>query len=144
MDAEALAVLAGNTLVVAAVTDTFEGVRHKVARLFGRGTPDAAMERRLDATRDQLVAGESGNAGAERERQAGQWATRFADLLSDHPEAAAELMSLVSEIQTAAPRQAGNVSNTVSGKVHGSVVMGRDFGDITIGGSRQPGIPTDE
>jgi hypothetical protein len=28
----------------------------------------------------------------------------------------------------------GNVTNTISGTVRGPVLMGRDFGDITIGG----------
>jgi hypothetical protein len=31
------------------------GVRHKVARLFGRGAPDPVIERKLDATREQLA-----------------------------------------------------------------------------------------
>jgi hypothetical protein len=39
MDVTALAALAGNTVVAAAVTDAFEGVRGRVARLFGRGKP---------------------------------------------------------------------------------------------------------
>ena len=34
-----LAVMAANTLVQAMVTDGWEGVRRKVARLFGRGQP---------------------------------------------------------------------------------------------------------
>ena len=52
----ALAAMAAAALVQAVVTGGWEGVRHKVARLFGRGQPDAAIERRLDATRDQLTA----------------------------------------------------------------------------------------
>jgi hypothetical protein len=51
MDLDVLAALAGSTLVTVAVTDTFETVRHKVARLFGHGKPAAAIERRLDETR---------------------------------------------------------------------------------------------
>ena len=39
VDVTALAALAGNTVVAAAVTDAFEGVRGRVARLFGRGKP---------------------------------------------------------------------------------------------------------
>lgn len=133
MDVEALAVLAGNTLVTAAVTDAFKEVRAKVVRLFGRGKSDASIERRLDATREQLAALDPSAADAEREKQAAQWATRFADLLADHPEAAAELRSLVSVIEAAVPSQTGNTTNTISGEVHGPVVMGRDSGDITIG-----------
>ena len=43
----ALAAVAAAALVQIMVTDGWEGVRHKVARLFGRGEPDAAIERRL-------------------------------------------------------------------------------------------------
>ena len=41
----ALAAMAAAALVQAMVTDGWEGVRHKVARLFGRGQPDVAIER---------------------------------------------------------------------------------------------------
>ena len=41
----ALAGMAAAALVQAMVTDGWEGVRHKVARLFGRGQPDVAMKR---------------------------------------------------------------------------------------------------
>ena len=57
----ALAAMAAAALVQAMVTDGWEGVRHKVARLFGRGQPDAAIERRLDTTRDQLTTATSGD-----------------------------------------------------------------------------------
>lgn len=56
MDISSLVALAGNTLVAAAVTDAWETARHGFARLFGRGKPDPAMERRLEATRSQLAA----------------------------------------------------------------------------------------
>ena len=51
----ALAAVAGNALVLAMVTDGWEGVRRKVARFFGRGQPDPKIELRLDATGAQLV-----------------------------------------------------------------------------------------
>ena len=57
----ALAAMAAAALVQAIVTDGWEGVRHKVARLFGRGQSDAAIERRLDATREQLTAATPGD-----------------------------------------------------------------------------------
>jgi len=57
----ALAAMTAAALVQAMVTDGWEGVRHKVARLFGRGQPDVAIERRLDATRDQLTAATAGD-----------------------------------------------------------------------------------
>jgi hypothetical protein len=137
MDVDALAALAGNTIVAAAVTDTFDGVRVKLARIFGRGESDGRIQRRLDETRQQLAAASAGDAG-DRERarsaQARQWETRLADLLADHPEAAAELRALIAEFQPAIAETGGNVTNTISGTVgNGPVLMGRDFGRITIG-----------
>jgi hypothetical protein len=60
----ALAAMAAAALVQAMVRDGWEGVRHKVARLFGRGQPDAAIERRLDETWDQLTAATPGDLAA--------------------------------------------------------------------------------
>ena len=95
----ALAAMAAAALVQAMVTDGWEGVRHKVARLFGRGQPDVAIERRLDATRDQLTAASPGELETVQAALAAQWETRFADLLADHPDAEAELAALVKEIR---------------------------------------------
>jgi hypothetical protein len=139
MDIDALVTLAANTIVATAATDAFEGIRVKLAQVFGRGKPDSAIQRRLDATRQQLTA----VAPAERERAqvtlARRWETRFADLLADYPEAAEELRALLTEFRAASPSAGGNVTNTISGTVHnGPVLMGRDFGDITIG------IPDDQ
>jgi hypothetical protein len=140
MDIDALAALAGNTIVAAAVTDAFDGMRIKVARIFGRGKPDSRIQRRLDETRQQLAAASAGDTGdaGDRERaqsaQARQWETRLADLLADHPEAAAELRALIAEFRPAVAETGGNVTNTISGTVgNGPVLMGRDFGRITIG-----------
>jgi hypothetical protein len=141
MDMETLAALAGNALVTAAVTDAFESARAKVARLFGRGEPDQAVERRLEATARRVTAVPEAELDQVRETLARQWETRFADLLADHPEAAGEVRAFVQESVTAGDA-AGNVSNTVSGTVHGPVLLGRDFGNVTIGGA-EPGEGAD-
>ena len=142
MDADALAVVAGNSVVAAAVTDAFEGVRRTVARIFGRDKADPGTERRLDATRLRLTAISEDDADDARTAQAGQWATRFADLLAEHPEAAAEVRALVADLQAALPAAGGNVTNAISGTVtHGPVLMGRDFGDVTIGSPPHPEPP---
>ena len=70
MDVDALAALAGNTIVTAAVTDAFDGVRAKVARIFGRDKPDSRIQWRLDETRRQLAAATPGRPG-ERAGNAG-------------------------------------------------------------------------
>jgi len=138
MDVDALAALAGNTLVSAVVSDTFEQVRQKLARMFGHGKPDAGIESRLDVTRQQLSAAAPEERERLRTRLAGQWQTRFADLLADHPEVAAELRALLSELQSCGADSGGSVTNTISGSVvEGPVLMGRDFNDISIGSLRR-------
>jgi hypothetical protein len=130
----ALAAMAAAALVQAMVTDGWEGVRHKVAQLFGRGQPDVAIERRLDATRDQLAAVAPGDVETVQAALAAQWETRFADLLADHPDAEAELAALVQQIApavtatdhsvaaggnvTATARSGGVAANVLHGDVH--------------------------
>ena len=140
MDIDSLAALAGNTVVAAAVTDAFEALRAKVARLFGRGAADPAIQRRMDETRERLAVVAPEELERARTAQARQWETRFADLLADHREAAGELQALLTEIRAGLPSAAGDVTNTISGTVHGGpVLMGRDFlGDITIGRPDDP------
>jgi hypothetical protein len=141
MDVNALVTLAANTVVAAAAGDAFEGLRAKLARVFGRDKPDPAIQRRMDTTRQQLSAAAPGELSSAQTIQARQWETRFADLLAEHPEAAEELQALLAEFQAAPANAGGNVTNTISGTVHhGPVLMGRDFGDITIGSpDNQPG-----
>jgi len=132
MDVTDLASLAANTVVAAAVTDTFEGVRDRVALLFGRGKPDPAAERRLDMTRVEL----SNVTGADVERvravQQNQWQVRFVDLLDAYPAAAGELAQLAAELQAGLPASS-NVTNVITGGIHhGPVLMGRDFTGITV------------
>lgn len=139
MDVDALAALAGNTIVTAAVTDAFDGVRAKVARIFGRDKPDSRIQWRLDETRRQLAAATPADLESAQATQARQWETRLADLLADHPEVAGELRALIAELRAALPEAGGNVTNTISGTVrNGPVLMGRDFDRITIGRQDDP------
>ena len=139
MDLDALAALAGNTIVAAAVTDAFDGLRAQVARIFGRGAPDSRIQRRLDETREQMAAAAPGDLDSARMAQLRQWQTRLVDLIADHPEAADELRTLIAEFRPAAAQAGGNVTNTISGTVsNGPVLMGRDFGRITIGRQDDP------
>ena len=103
MEMAALAATAGEVLVAAVVAGVPEDVRDTIARLFGGGQPDRQVERRLDATRRQLAdAGPAQLAGLQA-IQAGQWATRFEDLLNDRPEAAAEVRALVAPLRAVVP-----------------------------------------
>ena len=135
----ALAATAAAALVQAMVTDGWEGVRHKVARLFGRGQPDVAIERRLDVTRDRLTAATPDDLDTVQAGLATQWETRFADLLADHPDAEAELAALVKEIRPTvtatdhAVAAGGNVTATAQG---GGVAANVIHGDVHAGPTR--------
>jgi hypothetical protein len=111
-------------------------VRAKVAGIFGRDSSGPRIQRRLDETRQQLAAAAApGELEKAQATQARQWQTRIADLLADHPEAAGELQALIAELRPALPPAGGNVINTITGTVrNGPVLMGRDFGAVTIGG----------
>ena len=136
----ALAAMAATALVQAIVTDGWEGVRHKVARLFGRGEPDPAIERRLDATRRQLAAASPAELERAQTAIAAQWQTRFADLLADHPDAEGDLAALVEELKVLTVSAAGHsvaAAGNVSVKAdHGSVAGGVIHGDVHAGPTR--------
>lgn len=145
----ALAALAGNTVVTAAVTDAWEAARKGFARLLGRGDPDKtkAAERRLEETHDQLT--QATGADLERVRAAleAQWTTRLADLLEDDPGVEADLRALVDQIQAqvsaadhavAAGRDM-NVSGGVNIADRGGVVARDVQGGISTGNPSTPG-----
>jgi hypothetical protein len=132
VDITELASLAANTVVAATVTDTYESIRDRVARLFGRGKPDPATARRLDTTRAELSNATASGAEQMRATHVAQWQVRFADLVDVHPAAAGELARLAAEIQAELPVR-GDVTNTIIGGVqHGPVLMGRDFTGVII------------
>jgi hypothetical protein len=85
MDMTTLAALAGNAVAAAAVTDAWQGVRHKIARWFGHGQSDPHVERRLDATRQALTGTPSAGLRQAQADQARDWQARFSDFLADHP-----------------------------------------------------------
>jgi hypothetical protein len=101
----ALAQWAGQTVAAAAIADVWESARHKIARLFGRGSPKKAeaAERWLAETHDQLAAARGGDLESARAGQAQRWEGRFADLLDEDPDVEADLRALVQEIQDALP-----------------------------------------
>ncbi len=138
-----LAVTAANALVQALVTDGWEEVRHRLARLFGRGEPDPATERRLDVTRDRLLAVPEGELAGVQTELAGQWRTRFADLLADHPDTVAELADLVEALNpiaaTAADHSVAAGRDVNVSADRGSVAAGAIHGDVTLPGPTGPG-----
>jgi hypothetical protein len=138
MDGEvllALAQFAGKTVAAAAVTDVWEAVRGRFARLIGRGDTrkTEAADRWLAQTRQQLTAVGPGELEQVRQAASERWAGRFADLLDEDPSAQAELQALVDEVAARLP--AGAVS--AAGY---SVAAGRDVRITASGGGTAAGV----
>ena len=87
-----------NGLVTAAVTDSWEGVRHKVATWFGRGSVDGKTLEKLGATYAEITSAPPGELERIRRDLAREWVGRFKDLIADHPDAGVELEALVGDI----------------------------------------------
>ncbi|MEU5308774.1 hypothetical protein [Streptomyces sp. NPDC021562] len=102
MDAEItlLAGTAGTTIATLLATDMWNGVRNGVLALWGRVRPDdqERVATQLDTSRrDLLDAQADGDEEAEGE-VAAEWRGRIRRLLVAHPELAAELRSLLTEL----------------------------------------------
>ena len=145
----ALAALAGNTVVTAAVTDTWEAARKGFARLLGRGDPDKtnAAERRLEETHDQLTQATGGDLDRVRAALEAQWTTRLADLLEDNPGVEADLRAVVEQVQaqmSASDHAVGagrdmHISGSVNIADRGGVVARDVHGSISTGNPPTPG-----
>ena len=126
----ALAQFAGQTVAAAAVTDVWEAVRGRFARLLGRGDSrkTEVAEVWLAQTREQLAAAALG-AGVERAQEAAaeRWAGRFSDLLDEDPSLADGLRALADDVAARLPAAAVSASG-------GSVAAGRDVNIITASG----------
>lgn len=132
----ALAQFAGQTVAAAAITDVWESVRGRFARLLGRG--DARKTQVADGwlaqTREQLTAAGPGAAVEQvQQGQAERWAGRFADLLDEEPGVEGELRALVEEVAAQLP------AGAVSASGH-SVAAGRDVNITASGGGLAAGV----
>jgi hypothetical protein len=130
----ALAQFAGQTVAAAAVTDVWESVRGRFARLLGRGDArkTEVAEGWLEQAREQLT-----TAGAElepvRAAVAQRWAGRFADLLDEDPGVAVDLRALVEDVAARLP------AGLVAAAGH-SVAAGRDVRITASGGGTAAGV----
>jgi hypothetical protein len=131
----ALAQFAGQTVAAAAVTDVWEAVRGRFARLLGHGDARRTQvaEQWLAQTRQQLTAAPGSELEQAPQAQAKRWAGRFADLLDEDPEVEAELRALVEEVAAQLP------SAAVSAGDH-SVAAGRDVHITASGGGTAAGV----
>ncbi|MFD3974301.1 hypothetical protein [Streptomyces cyaneofuscatus] len=107
----------------------------------GSGDDDASATalRDLDASSAELAAARAdGDDGLVGDVEA-HWRVRLRRLLAENPDAAAELRSLLVELDQ--PRRGdrrGLVHNEVSGGRQNTVVQGRDFSRLTFGGGDGP------
>ncbi|WKX72207.1 hypothetical protein [Streptomyces sp. XD-27] len=139
MEAEvaALAASGATTLVGLMVSDAWAQGRERLVRFFGRGDGEDSAEEELRASREELVAAcEAGDEEAAADIEAG-WRQRLRRVLRADPEAAAELRSLLAELDPEPERQStASVHNSISGGVqHGPVFQGHSFSGITFHGS---------
>ena len=131
----ALAQFAGQTVAAAAITDMWEAVRGRFARLLGSGDARRTQvaEQWLAQTHDQLTTAPGTELEQVRAAQAQRWAGRFADLLDEDPGVEAELRALVEEVAAQLPAAA------VSAADH-SVAVGRDVNITASGGGTAAGV----
>jgi hypothetical protein len=131
----ALAALAGNTVVTAAVTDAWESARKGFARLLGRGDPAKIRlaEERLAETRGQLTQATGADMESARAALEAQWMTRMRDLLEEDPGVEADLRALVEEIRAGLP------AGMVAAADH-SVAAGRDVNITASDGGTAAGV----
>jgi hypothetical protein len=151
----ALASAAGAAVAAAAGTDAWQGLRQRVARVFGRA--DRAEERVVLERLDGVIV-ELERAGAEQREQARArvvvvWGTRFQDLLENaDDESRSELVRHLDELVAyVQPSPGGNSAGQGGLAVAGSVDIRADrrsvaagvMGDVTIGNPQRPG-PVDD
>lgn len=137
-----LATAGGTALVTAMVTDGWEGVKSRFARLLGRG--DAKEMARVTARLDECQALLAMLAGTELERarteQELAWRVRLGDLLEGAPDAQDELRSLIAEVQAQSPAPAVWVEQHVTGSDHAQqAVQGHGIQVNTFSGQDEPG-----
>jgi ubiquinone biosynthesis protein UbiJ len=129
---------AGTALVTAMVTDSWEGVRTRIARWFGRGNEDdtKATLIRLEQSRSKLETAPAVDLDRIRMEQEITWRTRMSALLDQHPDAEAELAGIVAEIQAST---AGHVQQHVTAYDQAQVnVQGHGVQNITFGNQSRP------
>ena len=126
---------AGQTVAGAAIPDVWEAVKGRFARPLGRGDTRKTQvaEQWLEQTRQQLTTAAGPGLEQAREAQAQRRAARFADLLDEDPDVAAELRALVEDVAAQLPATA------VSAADH-SVAAGRDVKITAPDGGTAAGV----
>jgi hypothetical protein len=137
-----LAAVGGTALVTAMVTDGWEGLRARFARILGRGNSKEVevAAARLDECRALLAALEGAELQRARAEQEFAWRIRLGDLLEWQPEAGNELRLLVDEVRARTKGSAGRVEQHVTGSGSSQqAVLGQGVQVNTFGGQDEPG-----
>ncbi|AZP17011.1 hypothetical protein EJC51_13325 [Streptomyces aquilus] len=96
---------AGTTVVTLLVGEGWQQARDGVIAVWRRFRPEAADEigRELETSRAALLQLPTGDdQGSDMQQMEGQWIARFVGLLSEHPQAADELQSLMERLRQGA------------------------------------------
>jgi hypothetical protein len=139
---EALAATGGTALVTAMVSDGWEGVKARFARLLGRGdvTQIQAAAARLEQSRAALAAVSGPAVEQTRAQQQIAWQTRLGDLLEQDPGVEQELRALVAVVQAQAGGSAGPVVQHAGAYGQAQqVVQGHGVQNVSFGGQHGPG-----
>lgn len=140
---ETIASVAGSALVTAMVSDAWESVRGRFARLLGRGAVDTkAAEDRLDKSRAVLTSVSGADLERAKAEQEIAWRTRLADFLEQDPSAEPELRTLVAEIQALAANSAPHIDQRAAAFDHAQqAILGQGIQHVTFGGQDGPAHP---
>jgi hypothetical protein len=132
---EALASLAGRTVVAAAATDWWDSAMRRFAVLVGRGDSGRtrAAERWLAEMHEQLAAAVGPDLDSARAAAEVRWGARLADLLEEDPDLKADLRALVWELAAALPGR-------VAAAAGYSAAAGRDVNITASGGGVAAGV----
>ncbi|GAA3117943.1 hypothetical protein GCM10017687_34430 [Streptomyces echinatus] len=116
-----LAASGAGALVAAMATDVWQGARGGAVRLYRRwnGDRNATLEAQLD--QHALLVRQADDPDRARQLLSGQWQLLFAQLLSEHPDAEADLRALVETIRRELPE---------SGKQWVQTNIARDQGTV--------------
>lgn len=138
----ALASAGGTALVTAMVTDGWEGIRTRFARLLGYGDvkQTEAAAGRLEQSRVALTELSGPELEHARAEQQVIWRTRLGDLLELDPAAEQELRALVAEVQAQVTSTAGTVTQHAAAFDHAQqAIQGYGVQNVTFGGQGEPG-----
>jgi len=128
----ALATTGATTIVAAMATDAWHAARAGIARIFGRSGAgkQAVTEAQLDEDAEVLSRVEGAEVEQARADFAAVWRRRLGGLLTDHPELAEELKTVIEQIAGALPQARQSwVQNIIAAGPH-SHASGAMFGNV--------------